>query len=241
MSILRSKHSGWTFEGRRTPFGGGGKGGGGGGGQQQTTAQSNQYANLSPWAQPYVTSLLGAAQQQVFQTKQNPATEGYWTDSAGNKVDAATAQADQGFHFGGGGGQQYNYNAGNPASTEITGINPYNAYGAYNPATGGQYGMTPSAQMAANAAVAGLAVVLWIQLDKQLLMAATALTTAIQAQQCQVIMGQWALKLVLKMLIYLIYMVARAFKLVNNMQDNLACMVVLVQCKVNKAQLLVKV
>ena len=155
MSILRSKHSGWTFEGRRTPFGGGGKGGGGGGGQQQTTAQSNQYANLSPWAQPYVTSLLGAAQQQVFQTKQNPATEGYWTDSAGNKVDAATAQADQGFHFGGGGGQQYNYNAGNPASTEITGINPYNAYGAYNPATGGQYGMTPSAQMAANAAVAG--------------------------------------------------------------------------------------
>jgi hypothetical protein len=155
MSILRSKHSGWTFEGRRTPFGGGGKGGGGGGGQQQTTAQSNQYANLSPWAQPYVTSLLGAAQQQVFQTKQNPGTEGYWTDSAGNKVDAATAQADQGFHFGGGGGQQYNYNAGNPASTEITGINPYNAYGAYNPATGGQYGMTPSAQMAANAAVAG--------------------------------------------------------------------------------------
>ena len=28
MSILRSKHSGWTWEGKRTPFGGGGKGGG---------------------------------------------------------------------------------------------------------------------------------------------------------------------------------------------------------------------
>jgi hypothetical protein len=28
MSILKSKHSGWTWEGRRTPFGGGGKGGG---------------------------------------------------------------------------------------------------------------------------------------------------------------------------------------------------------------------
>ena len=26
MSILKSKHSGWTFEGKRTPFGGGGKG-----------------------------------------------------------------------------------------------------------------------------------------------------------------------------------------------------------------------
>lgn len=28
MSILKSKHSGWTWEGKRTPFGGGGKGGG---------------------------------------------------------------------------------------------------------------------------------------------------------------------------------------------------------------------
>jgi hypothetical protein len=77
---------------------GGGKGGGGGGGQ---TAQQNQYTSLSPWAQPYVTSLLGAAQQQVFDTKQTPAQDG------------------------------------TPASTEITGIHPYNAFGAYNP-QGGQ-------------------------------------------------------------------------------------------------------
>ena len=40
-------------------------GGSGGGGQTQ---QSNQYTSLSPWIQPYVSSYLGAAQQQVFQT-----------------------------------------------------------------------------------------------------------------------------------------------------------------------------
>jgi hypothetical protein len=89
---------------------GGGKGGGGGGGQQQVTQQSNQYASLSPWAQPFITSILGAGQSQVFKT--------------------------------------------DPTTGNITGINPYNAYGSYNP-EGGQYGINPSAQAAANAAVAG--------------------------------------------------------------------------------------
>jgi len=91
---------------------GGGKGGGGGGGQapQQTTQQSNQYTSLSSWAQPYITSILGAGQSQVFQT--------------------------------------------DPTTGNITGINPYNAYGSYNP-EGGQYGINPSSQAAANAAVAG--------------------------------------------------------------------------------------
>jgi hypothetical protein len=93
--------------GHTLQFGGGSSGGG------QTTQQSNQYSGISPWAQPYVGSLLGAAQSQVFQTG---------TDSSGNQT--------------------------------ITGINPYNAYGSYNP-QGGQYGMTPSDQAAANAAVAG--------------------------------------------------------------------------------------
>jgi len=88
-------------------YGGGGKGGGGGG--QQGTQQSSQYTNLTPWAQPYVTSILGAAQKQVFNT-----------DNAG----------------------------------DITGIRPFNAYGSFND-QGGQYGMNPSAQAAANAAVAG--------------------------------------------------------------------------------------
>jgi len=42
-------------------MGGGGSGGG-------NTQQQNQYTSLSPWAQPYVTSMLGAAQSQVFNT-----------------------------------------------------------------------------------------------------------------------------------------------------------------------------
>jgi len=58
-------------------MGGGGKGGGGGGGQQQTTQQQNQYTSLTPWAQPYVTSILGAGQQQVFNTS---------TDASGNQT-----------------------------------------------------------------------------------------------------------------------------------------------------------
>ena len=113
--------------------------GGGGGGsapQQQNTSQQNQYSALSPWAQPYVTSLLGAAQQQVFDTRATPSTAGTPAqyDEYGNQINAGTP--------------------GTPAGTEITGIHPYNAYGSYNP-QGGQYGLTPSDQAAANAAVAG--------------------------------------------------------------------------------------
>jgi hypothetical protein len=89
---------------------GGGKGGGGGGGQTQ---QSSQYTNLTPWAQPYVSSILGAGQQQVFDVSK---------DESGNQT--------------------------------INGIRPYNAYGSFND-QGGQYGINPSAQAAANAAVAG--------------------------------------------------------------------------------------
>ena len=50
MSILRSKHSGWTWEGRRTPHGGGGKGGGSAppppdyAGAARATAQGNLQA-----------------------------------------------------------------------------------------------------------------------------------------------------------------------------------------------------
>lgn len=75
--------------------------GGGGGGQTQ---QSDQYQSLAPWAQPYITSMLGAAQSQVFNT--------------------------------------------NPQG-EITGINPYTAYGI------GGAGMSPEQQAAAQASVAG--------------------------------------------------------------------------------------
>jgi hypothetical protein len=61
MSILRSKHSGWTWEGRRTPFGGS-SGGGGGGPTQSTSYQTN----LPEYAKPYVETMLGAAQKQAY-------------------------------------------------------------------------------------------------------------------------------------------------------------------------------
>ena len=84
-------------------------GGGGSGGGGTTQSVSNQYSSLSPWAAPYVTSMLGAAQNQVFQT--------------------------------------------DPTSGQITGMNPYNAFGTSN-GQGGQYGMTANDMAAANSAVA---------------------------------------------------------------------------------------
>ena len=63
MSILRSKHSGWTWEGRRTPFGGGSGGGGSPGPTQSTTVTSN----IPEYARPYVETMLGAAQKQAYQ------------------------------------------------------------------------------------------------------------------------------------------------------------------------------
>ena len=93
-------------------------GGGGSGGGGTTQSVSNSYSSLSPWAAPYVTSMLGAAQNQVFQTA--PST----TDASGNVVQG-----------------------------QITGMNPYNAFGTSN-GQGGQYGMTANDMNAANAAVA---------------------------------------------------------------------------------------
>ena len=91
--------------GQTLQMGGGGSSGGGGG----STQQSNSYSSLSPWAQPYVTDMLGAGQAQVFQT--------------------------------------------DPTSNQITGMNPYNAFGTSN-GQGGQYGMTANDMAAANSAVA---------------------------------------------------------------------------------------
>ncbi len=63
MSILRSKHSGWTHEGRRTPFSGGG-----GGPTQSTTVTSN----IPEYAKPYVTNMFEATQQQLFTGNKTP-------------------------------------------------------------------------------------------------------------------------------------------------------------------------
>lgn len=104
MNILREKQKLKPLSG----YMGGDSGGGGGGGGQ--TQQSNQYSSLSPWIAPYIGSMLGAAQQQVFNVDQ---------------------------------------------SGGITGMKPYSAYGTYNPATGGQYGMSPDSMQAAQSSVAG--------------------------------------------------------------------------------------
>ena len=82
--------------------GGSGGGSSGGGG---TTTQSNQYSSISPWASPYIGSILGAAQQQAF------------------NIDPSTGQ--------------------------ITGMNPYVAYGQNGA------GQTSADMSAAQSSVAG--------------------------------------------------------------------------------------
>jgi hypothetical protein len=60
MSFLKSKHSGWTYELKRTPF----TGGGGGGGQPtQTTAYNT---NIPEYARPYVENMLQSTQAQIY-------------------------------------------------------------------------------------------------------------------------------------------------------------------------------
>ncbi len=61
MSILKSKHSGWTWEMKRTPFGGGSGGGGG-----QPTQTTSYQTNIPEYARPYVENMLGAAQKQTY-------------------------------------------------------------------------------------------------------------------------------------------------------------------------------
>ena len=70
MSFLRSKHSGWTHEGKRTPY----FGGGGGGGPSSTQTTGSTYnTNIPEYAQPYVENMLNAAQAQIY----NPSGTGF--------------------------------------------------------------------------------------------------------------------------------------------------------------------
>ena len=63
--LIRNKFNGFSPDGRRTyNFGGGGGGGG------QTTSTGTTYTtNLPEYAQPYVETMLGATQRQLFQTQ----------------------------------------------------------------------------------------------------------------------------------------------------------------------------
>jgi len=64
MSFLKSKHSGWTWELKRTPFtGGGGSPPPPPASPTQTTVQNT---NIPDYAQPYVETMLGTAQQQIY-------------------------------------------------------------------------------------------------------------------------------------------------------------------------------
>lgn len=63
MSILKSKHSGWTTELTRTPYMGGGGSGGGTPPPQQSTSYNT---NVPEYAKPYVTNMLEATQKQLF-------------------------------------------------------------------------------------------------------------------------------------------------------------------------------
>jgi hypothetical protein len=62
MSFLKSKHSGWTWDLKRTPF----MGGGGGGGQSPPTQTNVQNSNIPEYARPYTETMLGTAQQQIY-------------------------------------------------------------------------------------------------------------------------------------------------------------------------------
>ena len=95
---------------------------GGGGGQPTSTTSTTNTSNIPSYAQPYVENMLGATQSQLFKTQGA-------TDANGNPtIDPNTGQQVQ----------------------NISGFNPYQAYGSTNP-DGSQ--ATPT--QAAQAAVAG--------------------------------------------------------------------------------------
>ena len=91
--------------------------GGGGGGPTQTTSTSYQ-TNLPEYARPYVETMLGATQKQLFQTQQTP---GSYNPETGETT----------------GG-----------TTEVTGFQPYRAYGGTYDASGNMTSYDPSKAIA---------------------------------------------------------------------------------------------
>jgi hypothetical protein len=61
MSILKSKHSGWTWDLKRTPFGGSS-----GGGSPGPTTSTTYSSNVPEYARPYVENMLQSAQKQIY-------------------------------------------------------------------------------------------------------------------------------------------------------------------------------
>jgi hypothetical protein len=96
MSFLKSKHSGWTWDLKRTPFTGGG-----GGGSPQPTQTTVQNTNIPEYARPYVETMLGTAQQQIYNYDPSGTVSGFkpyipygaTVDAAGNITNTAQEQA----------------------------------------------------------------------------------------------------------------------------------------------------
>jgi|694.fasta_scaffold05264_22 hypothetical protein len=96
MSFLKSKHSGWTWDLKRTPFTGGG-----GGGQSAPTQTTVQNTNIPEYARPYVETMLGTAQQQIYNYDPSGTVSGFkpyipygaTVDAAGNITNTAQEQA----------------------------------------------------------------------------------------------------------------------------------------------------
>jgi hypothetical protein len=97
MSFLKSKHSGWTWDLKRTPF----TGGGGGGGPAAPTQTTVQNTNIPEYARPYVETMLGTAQQQIYNYDDTGTVSGFkpyipygaTVDAAGNITNTAQEQA----------------------------------------------------------------------------------------------------------------------------------------------------
>lgn len=96
-----------------------GGGGGGGGRAAPTETTSTTYnTNIPEYAKPYVETMLQGTQKQLFQTKQAPST-----------IDPNTGQSV-------------------PGATEITGFQPYKAYGGTYDEKGNQTSYDPSKSVA---------------------------------------------------------------------------------------------
>jgi len=112
--IIPSKHNGYTKDGVRRLY----LGGGGGGGAPTQTTSTVQNTNIPQYAKPYVETMLGATQEQLFEGSRGPST-----------TDPETGEVIQG-----------TYN--------ITGFKPYKAYGGTYDEQGKQTSYDPGKSVA---------------------------------------------------------------------------------------------
>ena len=126
--IVPSKFNGYNKDGTRNLF----MGGGGGGGPTQTTS-TVQNTNIPSYAQPYVESMLGATQKQLFNTSQVESGK----DESGNPIYGTSLDSFKPYQAYGGTyddkGNQLSYDP----TKGIAGIND-----AQQRAYMGMYGMT---------------------------------------------------------------------------------------------------